>query len=67
VVGCGAYSRSTGDARGRDENHAAAKSRLPIPVLAVGSEGFIAKDNERQMREVADDVGGVILPRPAGA
>jgi hypothetical protein len=33
-----------------------------MPVLAVGSEGFIAKDNERQMREVAD-VGGVILPR----
>ena len=36
--------------------------RLQMPVLAVGSEHFIADDNERQMREVAEDVRGVILP-----
>ena len=34
-----------------------------MPVLAVGSQYFIAQDNERQMREVAENVRGVILPR----
>jgi hypothetical protein len=34
-----------------------------MPVLAVGSEYFIGADNERQMREVAENVHGVILPR----
>jgi hypothetical protein len=34
-----------------------------MPVLAVGSQYFIADDNERQMREVAENVRGVILPR----
>lgn len=46
-----------------EQNLATAKNRLPMPVLAVGGNGFIAEDNERQMRELADDVRGVILPR----
>ena len=45
-----------------EQNHEAAKTKLTMPVLAVGSEYFIGADNERQMREVADDVRGVILP-----
>jgi pimeloyl-ACP methyl ester carboxylesterase len=45
-----------------EQNHEAAKTKLPMPVLAVGSEYFIGADNERQMREVAEDVRGVILP-----
>jgi pimeloyl-ACP methyl ester carboxylesterase len=45
-----------------EQNREAAKTRLPMPVLAVGSEYFIGADNERQMREVASDVRGVILP-----
>jgi hypothetical protein len=44
------------------QNHESAKTKLKMPVLAVGSEYFIADDNERQMREVAEDVQGVILP-----
>jgi len=45
-----------------DQNREAAKTKLTMPVLAVGSEYFIGADNERQMREVAEDVRGVILP-----
>jgi pimeloyl-ACP methyl ester carboxylesterase len=45
-----------------DQNRESAKKKLPMPVLAVGSEHFIGADNERQMREVADDVRAVILP-----
>ena len=45
-----------------DQNREAAKKKLTMPVLAVGSEYFIGADNERQMREVAEDVRGVILP-----
>lgn len=45
------------------QNKESAKKKLKMPVLAVGSEYFIAEDNERQMREVASDVRGVILPR----
>jgi pimeloyl-ACP methyl ester carboxylesterase len=45
-----------------EQNHEAAKTKLTMPVLAVGSEYFIGADNERQMREVAEDVRGVILP-----
>ena len=56
---CEIYRATLTDA---DQNREAAKSRLPMPVLAVGSEHFIGADNERQMREVADDVRGVILP-----
>ena len=33
-----------------------------MPVLAVGGRDFIGEDNERQMREVATDVRGAILP-----
>lgn len=44
------------------QNRESARTRLPIPVLAVGSEHFIGADNERQMREVADDERAVILP-----
>ena len=39
----------------------AAKTKLKMPLLAVGSQYFIAADSERQMREVAEDVRGVIL------
>ena len=45
------------------QNREAAKTRLKMPVLAVGSQYFIGADNERQMRQVAEDVRGVILPR----
>lgn len=45
------------------QNKEAAKTRLKMPVLAVGSQYFIGADNERQMRQVAEDVRGVILPR----
>ena len=45
------------------QNKESAKKKLKMPVLAVGSQYFIAKDNERQMREVAENVRGVILPR----
>jgi len=45
------------------QNRESAKRKLEMPVLAVGSEHFIGSDNERQMREVAKDVRGVILPR----
>jgi pimeloyl-ACP methyl ester carboxylesterase len=45
-----------------DQNREAAKTKLTMPVLAVGSEYFIGADNERQMHEVADDVRGAIFP-----
>ena len=45
------------------QNKESAKKKLKMPVLAVGSKYFIAGDNERQMREVAENVKGVILPR----
>ena len=45
-----------------DQNREAAKNKLQMPVLAIGSEHFIGADNERQMHEVADDVRGAILP-----
>jgi pimeloyl-ACP methyl ester carboxylesterase len=45
-----------------DQNREAAKNKLQMPVLAIGSEYFIGADNERQMHEVADDVRGAILP-----
>jgi len=45
-----------------EQNREAAKTKLTMPVLAVGSEYFIGEDNERQMCEVAEDVRGVILP-----
>lgn len=45
------------------QNKESAKKKLKMPVLAVGSQYFIAQDNERQMREVAENVKGVILPR----
>jgi len=44
------------------QNHESAKTKLKMPVLAVGSKYFIAEDNERQMRELAENVRGVILP-----
>ena len=44
------------------QNKESAKTKLKMPVLAVGSKYFIAEDNERQMREVAENVQGVILP-----
>jgi pimeloyl-ACP methyl ester carboxylesterase len=56
---CEIYRATLEDA---DQNHESAKTKLKMPVLAVGSEHFIADDNERQMREVAEDVQGVILP-----
>jgi pimeloyl-ACP methyl ester carboxylesterase len=45
-----------------DQNRESATTKLTMPVLAVGSEYFIGDDNERQMREVAEDVRSVILP-----
>lgn len=45
-----------------DQNHASAKTKITMPVLAVGGEKFIGTDNERQMKEVATDVRGVVLP-----
>jgi pimeloyl-ACP methyl ester carboxylesterase len=46
-----------------EQNRESAKRKLKMPVLAVGSEYFIGVDNERQMRQVAENVQGVILPR----
>lgn len=45
-----------------DQNRESAKTKLEMPVLAVGGEEFIGEDNERQMKEVAEDVRGVVLP-----
>lgn len=45
-----------------DQNHESAKTKLTMPVLAVGGEKFIGTDNERQMREVAEDVRGITFP-----
>ncbi|GAC1396729.1 MAG: alpha/beta fold hydrolase [Chloroflexota bacterium] len=45
-----------------EQNRESAKTKLKMPVLAVGSEYFIGKDNERQMREVAENVRSVSLP-----
>ncbi|MCW2721720.1 hypothetical protein [Pseudonocardia sp.] len=45
-----------------DQNIESARTPLRMPVPAVGSEHFIGADNERQMREVAQDVRSVILP-----
>jgi pimeloyl-ACP methyl ester carboxylesterase len=45
-----------------DQNKKSAKTKLKMPVLAVGSEYFIGEDNERQMREVATNVEAAILP-----
>ena len=45
-----------------EQNREAAKTKLPMPVLAIGGEEFIGEDNERQMREVAEDVRGKIFP-----
>ena len=45
-----------------DQNHESAKTKLTMPVLAVGGEKFIGADNERQMREVAKDVRGITFP-----
>lgn len=45
-----------------EQNRESAKRKLTMPVLAVGGRDFIGTDNERQMREVAEDVRGVVLP-----
>lgn len=45
-----------------EQNRAAAKTPLEMPVLAVASEPFIGADNERVMREVATDVRAVSFP-----
>ena len=45
-----------------DQNHESAKTKLKLPVLAVGSGYFIGEHNDRQMRQVAEDVRAVILP-----
>ncbi|KIF78276.1 hydrolase [Streptomyces sp. 150FB] len=52
------YRASLDDA---DSNHLAAQTPLGIPVLAVGGEFAIGADTERQMREVARDVRGIVL------
>lgn len=40
----------------------AARTKLKMLVLAVGGKDFIGEDNERQIREVSEDVRGVVLP-----
>ncbi len=55
----GIYRATLEDA---DQNREAAKTKLKMPVLAVGGRDFIGEDNERQMREVAEDARGIILP-----
>jgi len=45
-----------------DQNRESAKTKLKMPVLAVGSKYFIGEDNERQMRQVAENVEAAILP-----
>lgn len=56
---CEIYRATLDDA---DQIREVSKNKLKMPVLAVGSEYFIGKDNERQMRELAEDVSAVILP-----
>lgn len=56
---CEIYRATLDDA---DQIREVSKNKLKMPVLAVGSEYFIGKDNERQMRELAEDVSSVILP-----
>lgn len=53
------YRATLNDAR---SNREAAKTPLSMPVLAVGGRYAIGADTERQMREVARDVRGVLLP-----
>lgn len=45
-----------------EQNREAAKRKLTMPVLAVGGRDFVGADAERQMREVAENVRGVVLP-----
>lgn len=45
-----------------EQNREAAKTKLEMPVLAVGGKDFIGEDNERQMKEVAENARGVVLP-----
>lgn len=45
-----------------DQNHESAKTKLTMPVLAIGSEYIIDADNERQTRQVAENVTAAILP-----
>lgn len=56
---CEIYRVTLDDA---DQIREVSKNKLKMPVLAVGSEYFIGEDNERQMRELAEDVSAVILP-----
>lgn len=56
---CEIYRATLDDA---DQIREVSKNKLKMPVLAVGSEYFIGEDNERQMRELAEDVSAVILP-----
>lgn len=44
-----------------EQNREAAKRKLTMPVLAVGGRDFVGADAERQMREVAENVRGVVL------
>lgn len=44
-----------------EQDRESSRQKLPMPVVAVGGKEFIGEDNERQMKEVADDVRGVIL------
>ncbi len=37
-----------------DQNHATAKTKIKMSVLAICGRDFIGEDNERRMREVAN-------------
>ncbi|MBT2210818.1 MULTISPECIES: alpha/beta fold hydrolase [Actinomadura] len=44
-----------------EQNREAARTRLDIPVLALGGSAFIGARNESQMRFMADDVTGHVF------
>ena len=56
---CEIYRAALVDAR---QNRAAEQDPITIPTLAIGAAGFHGHDVETQMRKLATDVTGVILP-----
>lgn len=53
---CGTDPQDRATERNVEVNKEAAKTKLKMPVLAVGSEAFIGKEVKNQMDKVAGDV-----------
>lgn len=56
---CEIYRAALVDA---EQNHAAARNPITIPTLAIGASGFHGPYVEEQMKKLATNVTGVILP-----